>query len=181
MHNSRNKLWIFIGLCGVCALLLVGYFHPVTVRTRPVTGSAAPGTTAAVVPVMPVGKSSGDQPRQILFRYTGIDDNYAHYGKLAVADIATLDEPRFVDAITCQSVHFSNGRGLCLTANWSSFANYSAKGFDANFKELFSIPLKGSSSRVRVSPDGSLAGCTVFLTGTPTIPPTFRLKRCSSI
>lgn len=163
MHNSRNKRWIFVGLCLVCAVALAAYFfHSVTARTRPPLATTSP---AAAVPVLPHGKSSGDQPRQILYRYTGIDDNYAHYGKLALADIGNLDKPRFVDAITCQSVHFAAGRGLCLTANWSSLATYSAHGFDADFKELFTIPLKGSPSRVRVSPDGTLAGCTVFLTG----------------
>lgn len=165
MHDSRNKLKIFVGLCLACTVSLAAYFLWAKGRTGPPVSNAKPGTAVAGFSISPVEKAAGDQPRQILYRYTGIDDNYAHYGKLALADLDNLDKPRFVDDIACQSIHYSAGRGLCLSGTWGSYPSYFAFVFDSDFKELFRLPLKGGPSRVRVSPDGKLAGFTVFVSG----------------
>ena len=155
MKNSHAKRWVFAGLCIGCAIWLAIYLHGLKARTA----------SSAGVTDHQVRKLSAAQPRQIFFRYMGIDDNYAHYGKLAVVDYGNLGQPRFVDGISCQSVHFASGHGICLTANWSAFPPYSARIFDAGFKQLFSFNLAGTPSRTRVAPDGSLGAFTVFVTG----------------
>jgi hypothetical protein len=148
MQDLRTRIQIFIGICLVCALSLGAYFYWVKMRTA----STTPVTRAA----------GAAQPRQIFFRYTGVDDNY---GKLAVVDYNALDQPRFVENLRCEFVHFASGHGICLASTGGALPTYSALVFDANFKELFSVPLQGGPSRTRVSPDGKLAAFTVFLTG----------------
>jgi hypothetical protein len=165
MSDSRHKLRLFIALCVACAVLLAGYF----LRTKTATGpeKAAHSTEKSVddAPAPKLEKPVDGRPRQILFRYTGIIDNYAHYGKLAVADLARLDQPRFIDSIPCESVYFASGNGICLSAKWGALPSYSVRIFDADFSERFTFPLKGTPSRTRVSPDGNFGAFTVFLTG----------------
>jgi len=119
-----------------------------------------------------VAEVAGSRPRQILFRYTGVDENYAHYGKLTIVDVTSLDRPRFVDAISCEAVHFAAGHGICLSTRWGSYPSYFARVFDGSFKESATFPLKGSPSRTRVSPDGTLAAFTVFLSSVRNLSPT---------
>jgi hypothetical protein len=45
------------------------------------------------------------------------------------------------------------------------FTTYAAQVFDGDFKALFTLPLQGWPSRIRVSPAGTLAGYTVFVSG----------------
>jgi hypothetical protein len=154
MPSPRNRLWIFIALCLACALGLSAYFY----RTR---GRRASPTQILLSPSATREQLPG-QARQIFFRYTGVDD---HYGKLAVVDYPGLGVPRFIDALSCDVVYFAQGQGICLFANPPMYTTYAAQLFDANFQPRFKIPLQGGPSRTRISPDGKLAGVTVFVTG----------------
>lgn len=165
MKHSRARIAIFAGLCLTCLVVLAGYFYRNRAEVVPVTRTAIPASPAASSAESIVQPFSKDQPPQILFRYTGIDDNYAHYGKLAMVDSTNLGHPRFFDTISCHAVHFSGGRGICLSVVWGSYPTYSADIFDASLKQLFTIPIKGSPSRTRVARSGSIGAFTVFVTG----------------
>lgn len=163
MLHPQHKIRIFIALCVASVLWLGGYLLWIqkgeASRDRSHLRAAPPTATLRVRAV------SEGKPRQILFRYTGIEDNTAHYGKLTLVDADSLDRPHFIDDISCEAVHFASGRGICLAAKWGAVPTYYARIFDAEFQTTASFPLKGTPSRTRVSPDGKLAGLTVFLSG----------------
>jgi hypothetical protein len=144
----RKRLIIFLTIVMLCVVGVAVYYHHVKTRT-------ASHTTARG----PFAKS--DSPR-IYFRYTGVDDNY---GKLAVATLTNLDARQFIDALSCEVVYFANGSGICLQADRGIYTTYAATLFDSNFATRATFPLHGGPSRARVSPDGKLAGFTVFLSG----------------
>ncbi len=142
----RNRLFIFFAICALCVAGVAAYLLRAKTQTAIV---------ASVERTAPVG------PR-IFFRYTGVDD---HYGKLAVASLDNLGAPHFIENLSCEVVYFAAGQGVCLQADRGVFTTYAAQLFDAQFKTRFTIPLAGGPSRTRVSPDGTLAGWTVFLSG----------------
>src|SRR5262249_22186193 len=101
--------------------------------------------------------------KRIFFRYNGVD---SHYGRLAFAPYERLDQPRFIETLSCEVAHVAGGRGICLAANRGLFTTYAAKLFDAqNLKIIGEFPLKGVPSRCRMSSDGKLAALTVFVSG----------------
>jgi len=101
--------------------------------------------------------------KQIFFRYNGVD---SHYGQLAVAPYERLDQPHFIENLSCEAAYVAGGRGICLSANRGLFTTYAAKLFDAKtFKTIAELPLKGVPSRCRMSSDGKLAALTVFISG----------------
>lgn len=180
MPNSR--LAAFAILCVVCVLGLASYLYWAKTRGAApspvdfgVTPSSSPpvSTPSAAVsepqtipdpgpPLAPAAPVDRFRPRQIYFRYTGIDRNY---GKLAVADIEDLTQPRFIESYSCEVVHFAAGYGICLTANRGAFTTYMAQLFESGFNRLSTVPLSGIPSRTRISPDGKMAAVTVFVTG----------------
>jgi hypothetical protein len=108
--------------------------------------------------------SQNKTSKQIFFRYTGLD---SHYGQLAFAPYERLDQPRFIETLSCEAAYVAGGRGICLAANRGLFSTYyAAKLFDAKtFKIIAEILLKGVPSRCRMSSDGKLAALTVFVNG----------------
>lgn len=145
----RNRLLIFLAICLLCAGGVLAYFSFVRARTTP---------SSTAIARAPVGAGSA----RIFFRYTGVDDNY---GRLAFAELNNLSVPHFVPDLSCEVVHFAAGQGVCLQGNRGVFTTYAATLFDSEFKPRFTHPLHGGPSRTRVSPDGKLAGWTVFLSG----------------
>lgn len=116
-----------------------------------------------------VEATKGDAPppnnpaKQIFFRYNGVD---SHYGQLAFVRHERLEQPQFIDALSCDVAHLAGGRGICLAADRGVFTTYSAKLFDAKtFQILAQFPLKGPPSRCRMSADGKVAALTVFVSG----------------
>jgi hypothetical protein len=57
----------------------------------------------------------------------------------------------------------AGGRGVCLAARGGTA--FRARLFDDRFNVFAELPLGGVPSRVQVSPDGRLAGTTVFVSG----------------
>jgi hypothetical protein len=160
MQNSRSR--IFLTLCLACVCLLAAYF--LFVARRPVAASKTAKTDSISQELEAYDSipAADRSPRFIFFRYTGVDDNY---GKLAVVDLDHRDQPRFVEGFSCEAVHFTGGHGICLTADRGVFTTYAAQLFDTKLKPLFKIPLNGGPSRSRVSRDGAIAACTVFISG----------------
>ena len=109
------------------------------------------------------GDNQNKMARRIYFRYNGVDGNY---GRLAFAAPERLDQPSFIETLSCEVAHVSVGRGICLAANRGLLTTYAAKLFDAKtFKVIAELPLKGVPSRCRMSSDGKLAALTVFISG----------------
>lgn len=143
-----KRLFIFFVVALTCALGVAAYFHHVTKRTAPPTTMRRPFVN--------------DPASRIYFVHTGVDDNYS---KLAFVNPAHPDAPQFAEKLFCDIVSFANGNGICLQANRGVFTTYAATLFDSNFATRVTFPLHGGPSRTRVSPDGKIAGFTVFLTG----------------
>jgi len=187
---------IFVTLCLVSAISLAAYIlwqdtsadntagapksvASATEAASPATGSAtdakpmpaaspeANGTKAGGEPAAP-SEAAPDNARnktskQIFFRYNGVD---SHYGQLAFAPYERLDQPHFIENLSCEAAYVAGGRGICLAANRGLFTTYAAKLFDAKtFKIIAEFPLKGVPSRCRMSSDGKLAALTVFISG----------------
>ena len=150
MRDRRNALLIFIVLCALCVVALASFFY-----------HAHRGSRARSEPLASMPEGHGGSP-QILVRYTGVDENY---GRLAIIDADAPDTPRFIENLSCDVVSFSAGSGVCLTADRGVFTTYAVELFDQNFNPRRKLPLQGAPSRARVSPDGKLAGYTVFLSG----------------
>ncbi|HEY7183439.1 MAG TPA: hypothetical protein VIC84_18555 [Blastocatellia bacterium] len=107
--------------------------------------------------------SKNKTSRQIFFRYNGVD---GHYSQLAFAPYEHLDQPHFIESLSCEAAYVAGGRGICLSANRGLLTTYTAKLFDATtFKVIAELPLNGVPSRCRMSSDGKLAALTVFIRG----------------
>jgi WD40 repeat protein len=98
----------------------------------------------------------------LLLRNTGID---AQYNRLGVAPLDAPNDRRGTTALECERVAFAGGHGVCLQAHRGVLTTFGAKLFDARFQPYVSLPLDGSPSRTRVSPDGRTGAITVFVTG----------------
>ena len=74
--------------------------------------------------------------------------------------------PAFVTPLACQRVYFNGTHGLCLTTGLQGTTTvWWADVFNERFDKVARVSLTGEPSRVRVSPDGLLAGSTVFESG----------------
>jgi hypothetical protein len=176
---------IFALLCLVSAITLAAYILLARTRNADNTAGApksvaspATGSTLPAAPEADVAKAGGEPAtpgevasdkaqnktsRQIFFRYNGAD---SHYGQLAFAPYERLDQPRFIENLSCEAAYVAGGRGICLAANRGLFTTYAAKLFDAKtFKIIAELPLNGVPSRCRMSSDGKLAALTVFISG----------------
>src|SRR5215475_3191146 len=161
---------IFTALCLAGVITFAGYI--LWVKTRGVDNTAGATKIASLIEAPPTPGSanetpSGDAqdktPRQIFFRYNGVDGNY---GRLAFARYERLDQPHFIETLSCEAAHVAGGRGICLAADRGLLTTSSAKLFDAKtFKVIAEFPLKGVPSRCRMSSDGKLAALTVFISG----------------
>ncbi|NML15985.1 hypothetical protein [Azohydromonas caseinilytica] len=154
MKNKR--VFAFSALCVAAAAALGGYLFHAKQRL------AAPASAPALVqqPVAPVATVASGR---VFFRHTGVD---AHYGQLAWREAAGEGGTRFVEQMSCEVVHVSGGRGMCLTADRGVVTTYDAKLFDAaTFAVTGSLKLQGIPSRTRMSRDGRLAAYTVFTAG----------------
>jgi hypothetical protein len=126
-------------------------------------GTKVGGDTATSSDAVAPDNAKNKASKQVFFRYNGVDD---HYGRLAFAPYERLDQPSFIDSLSCEVAYVAGGRGICLAARRGVFTTYAAKLFDAKtFKILTEFPLKGVPSRCRMSSDGKLAALTVFISG----------------
>jgi hypothetical protein len=152
----RRPNLIFALLCIASAITLAAYIYWTRERSA---DSASEAPKSAARPIEP----AADASKRIFFRYNGVD---SHYGRLAFAPNGRLDQPQFIETLSCEAAHIAGGRGICLAANRGLFTTYAAKLFDAKtFKIIGEFPLKGVPSRCRMSADGKLAGLTVFVSG----------------
>jgi hypothetical protein len=133
-------------------------------RTRAANNTnGAPESVARPSEAVAPDNANDKSSKQVFFRYNGVDN---HYGRLAFAPYERLDQPKFIDSLSCEVAYVAGGRGICLAARRGVFTTYAAKLFDAKtFKVLTEFPLEGVPSRCRMSSDGKLAASTVFISG----------------
>ncbi|PYR93380.1 MAG: hypothetical protein DMF84_10345 [Acidobacteria bacterium] len=139
------------------ALLLVLISMPVLaeVSVRSVTSRTAMAAAPAVL-------TAALQTPHVLFRHTAID---AAYGAISVASLDRPDGSRVSAALTCERVAYAAGQGICLRADRGVFTTYTAVLLDRDLQPRGTIPLDGSISRTRISPDGRVGAITVFVAG----------------
>jgi hypothetical protein len=99
---------------------------------------------------------------RVLFRNTALGQGY---GEVAVVRRTAPAETRYTSPLTCDRLDFAGGSGSCLTADRGVFTKYFALIVDDHFNVRHKLALGGIPSRTRVSPDGSLAAITVFVSG----------------
>ena len=173
---------IFAALCLASVITLAAYI--LWARTRGADNAAGATKSSSLTEAPAISSSTDARPlpaaaeergtkaggdaqnkmaRRIYFRYNGVDGNY---GRLAFAAPERLDQPRFIETLSCEVAHIAGGRGICLAADRGLLTTYAAKLFDAKtFKVIAELPLKGVPSRCRMSSDGKLAALTVFISG----------------
>lgn len=122
---------------------------------------------AETVPTIAPGQRSaaatlaGDAP-MLLYRNTALGDSF---GRLAVSRADDPTGARVITDLNCERAHIRAGVGVCLEADRGFVTTYRALVFDESFSVLHDIGLAGTPSRVRVSPSGTRAGATVFVSG----------------
>ena len=101
--------------------------------------------------------------RHLYFRNTRLDDSY---GRLVAVALDDVNGARVATGLACDRLDVAAGVGVCLTADRGVLTTYSAVIFDErDFSPSRTIALDGIPSRVRLSPNGELAGITVFVSG----------------
>ena len=119
----------------------------------PPPAAAAAGRDAGLIAATP----------HLLFRHTAVDANYS---RLAITPLdARTPADRAAAAFACERVAFAAGRGICLAADRGVFTAYKALLFDRSLAPTRTLPLPGTPSRARVSPDGRVGAITVFVAG----------------
>ena len=153
---------MFAALCLVGALVIGAAIYWAKTRDLDALPEQPFSAIASSVPDVGAAPSVG-APTRIYFRYTALGP---HFGRLATVEYGRRAEVTFIDALSCEAVHASAERGVCLAADRGVVTTYTAKLFDARtYEVLESFDLPGIPSRTRVSADGKLAATTVFVTG----------------
>ncbi len=180
MSGPARRMLVFGTVCVIGATVALGYAgsryvqssrnaplaavtlqRPTTLGARPASPIRAKSveapSAATVIHHADVDEPSGPL---VLVRHTAIDGDF---GALAVARVGTSGSERTAE-LHCDRVHFAAGRGVCLTTA-ALYTKHATLVFDDRFHVLYTLPLGGLPSRVRVSADGRLAATTVFVSG----------------
>ena len=155
METTKNpRTLLFAGIVALAVLAIVGY---ILLRPAPTPAAAVVAPAASPEALAAVVKGP-----HLLFRSTGYDTGSG--GQLGVAALDALERPLFT-SLTCERVYFSNGAGICLTAERGMTTSYRAELFDGAFQMKHRVDLAGVPSRARVSPDGAMMASTNFVNG----------------
>jgi hypothetical protein len=134
--------------CSVAAVLLLAACAP--------QGQKSADRSAARLAAPPA-------PPYLMFVSVASDDSFRRVG---LATMSAPDRDFYLAPLTCERVYFSGRRGICLaSAAEGPSTRWFADVFDERFAAIARVPLTGTPSRVRLSPDGSRAAATVFETG----------------
>jgi dipeptidyl aminopeptidase/acylaminoacyl peptidase len=155
MTRARGFLVVVIAV----TMLFIGLVY--ALRNKSAPGANASDST-------PVAASSEalrnvtSRPH-LFFRNTRLDDSY---GRLVAVALDDVTGPRLTTDLACDRLDVAAGVGVCLTADRGVLTTYMAVVFnDRDFAPGLTVPLDGIPSRVRMSPNGALAGITVFVSG----------------
>lgn len=173
--TSRARVLLFSVVCAVCVAGGVAYALHSASRTQ----SSIPNVVSSPLSRLDVapaaverastsrlasdasGNAASFRP-YMLFRSTALGETY---GRVSLMYLDGADDSRYVSPLPCDRVHFAATRGLCLEAKRGVVTTFQAHIFDRDFQILRTFPLTGIPSRARLSPDGSRAAFTVFVSG----------------
>ncbi len=150
---DKRSIFLFAGICSAClvGIVIIALWPRVQVEAE-----------SRELPAEYAQPKKRINAERLYFRFTGMRPEY---GRLAFLD-GDASRPDFHPELSCEAVHASGGRGICLSADRGVFTTYTAYVFDMSTHEVLGeFALAGSPSRTRVSPDGRLAASTVFVTG----------------
>lgn len=164
---SRRRLAWAIAIALAATLTAVAYVARAVGRAR-LTEQAVSGV---IVDDIRLGELR--RAPHALFRSTKLGTGYGHVVAAAIATDAGADVAadvadlglRAQTALVCDRVDAVAEAGVCLTADRGVLTKYWAITFDGNLQPRRRVELSGIPSRVRVSPNGRLAGITVFVSG----------------
>jgi hypothetical protein len=103
----------------------------------------------------------GNRPG-FLFTSTAFDRTN---GFLGVESTGPSGSERYETKLRCERVHFGGGAGVCLSGERRAITTFSASIFGPDLQVRHTVPLAGTPSRARMSPDGRRAAVTVFVSG----------------
>lgn len=152
MPDRRAKI-LFAGICSICLAGIVM-----------IVAWARMGTMSELrEPQMGSSQIHWQlDAERLYFRHTGMGPDY---GRLAFLDEGSVPAKFHAD-LSCEAVHASGGRGICLSADRGVITTYTAFIFATATHDLLGeFPLAGAPSRTRVSSSGRVAASTVFVTG----------------
>lgn len=102
-----------------------------------------------------------DGPR-IVFRHTGIDNSY---GMVAMVPLDDPGGARAFTDVSCDRVYATAVDVSCLQTQRGVVTRFDQVELDSSWQVTDTVPLPGLPSRTRLSPDGSLASTTTFVSG----------------
>lgn len=152
--SPRGRLAAF----GAVAVMVLGATAAYVVdqaRDARAQRDAAP-TVASADPVAVTGG------RLIAFRHTGLD---SEYGEVATVPLSDPGGPRGFTGAVCDRVYATPAGASCLVTQRGVVTTYRSAQLDPQWREASNTPLAGIPSRTRISPDGSLAATTSFVSG----------------
>lgn len=158
LATTRGRLVILGAVLVVAVALVTVYFVRAAGEqarsTRP-TAATAKDTALDLGAVL-------DAPH-IVFRSTSPGPTY---GMLAAVPLADPAGARSVSDLSCDRVHAGPDAGICLIADRGAVTSYRGELLDGRMQPSGkTVPVNGSPSRARLSPDGTLAATTVFVAG----------------
>ena len=160
LSSLRLRVGLFIGVC----VLAVGVGVTGVLIARRDHANAVEG--AATIPVADLDLARNGLVRpgesKLLFESTALGDTY---GRVSAVSVDEPGGPRQVSDLDCERVDYRSGSGVCLRSNRGLITTYEAVVFDDALDEQRTVGLAGAPSRVRVSPEGTIAGVTAFVTG----------------
>jgi len=155
--RKPSRPLMFAAFCAVFVAIAAGYLF----RARALTTATAVAVPAEA-PVLADGLAAlGDRPG-FLFSSTAFDRTN---GFLGLATMDTAGSDRYETTLRCERVHIARGTGICLSGERKAITTFSAKIFGPDFQIRHTVPLAGTPSRARMSPDGRRAAVTVFVSG----------------
>jgi len=154
--QTRSRVIGFLVITVICVVVAVYFLFQGMRRS-----GEGPGSDVAVT-AEPSRLATALREPHVLFRNTALGNSY---GRVSAALLREPGAMRYATTLACDRVDFNGGTGVCLVAKRGVVTTYKAQVFDASFSPSHDIPLAGVPSRVRVAPNGELAGVTVFVSG----------------
>ncbi len=149
---------MFAAFCVLFLAIAAGYLFRARARSMAPAAAGAGAAAAAVADTVAV---LANRPG-LLFTSTAFDSTN---GFLGIASVAAPDNERYQTTLRCERVHYGKGAGVCLTGERRAITTFSASIFGPDLRVRHKVPLAGTPSRARMSPDGRRAAVTVFVNG----------------
>jgi hypothetical protein len=153
--SRRSRLVAFAVVAVLAVAAVVGY---AAVSRKEATDRTPTGATT--IPKAALAQIEGVP--HLVYRSTALGPDF---GKVAMSTLADPDGPRAVTSEACERVDQRGGTTLCLRSRPGVVLGSSVTAWDRTGRVTYRRNLPGIPSRARLSPDGTLAATTAFVTG----------------